>query len=52
MAEADFGVQTSTEQVMRLMVPFMAAGMRADSALSDEMLDARPCLQGRVGVVE
>lgn len=38
MAEADFGVNTSTEQVMRLMVPFMAAGMRAEAALQDETL--------------
>ena len=29
MAETDFGVNTSTEQVMHLMVPFFAAGMRA-----------------------
>lgn len=36
MAESDFGVHTSTEQVLRLMVPFMAAGMRADSALTDD----------------
>ena len=38
MAEADFGVNTSFEQVMRLMVPFMAAGMRADSGLTDPAL--------------
>ncbi|HEY6610338.1 MAG TPA: TetR family transcriptional regulator, partial [Pseudomonas sp.] len=52
MAEADYGVQTSTEQVMRLMVPFMAAGMRADSALGEEMLPARQHLQDRVGLAE
>ena len=38
MAEADFGVNTSVEQVMRLMVPFLAAGMRADTGLSDTAL--------------
>ncbi len=49
LAEADFGVNTSTEQVMRLMVPFMAAGMRAESALHDEALvDARPRPRGKV----
>ena len=32
MAETDFGVNTSTEQVMHLMVPFFAAGMRAGAA--------------------
>ena len=35
MSETDFGVVTSVEQVMRLMVPFLAAGMRAESGLSD-----------------
>ncbi|AGI25112.1 TetR/AcrR family transcriptional regulator [Pseudomonas sp. MT3] len=38
MAENDFGVSTSIEQVMRLMVPFLAAGMRADSGISDPSL--------------
>ncbi|MED5608208.1 TetR family transcriptional regulator [Pseudomonas sp. JH-2] len=38
MAETDFGVNTSIEQVMRLMVPFLAAGMRADSGVSDPSL--------------
>jgi hypothetical protein len=38
MSETDFGVNTSVEQVMRLMVPFLAAGMRADSGLSDTAL--------------
>ena len=38
MAENDFGVDTSLEQVMRLMVPFLAAGMRAESGVSDEAL--------------
>lgn len=40
MAESDFGVHTSTEQVVRLMVPFMAAGLRADSVLHDAALIA------------
>jgi len=38
MAEEDFAVNTSLEQVMRLMVPFLAAGMRAESGMSDETL--------------
>jgi AcrR family transcriptional regulator len=38
IAENDFGVDTSIEQVMRLMVPFLAAGMRAESGLNDEAL--------------
>lgn len=36
MVEADFGVPTSNEQVLHLMLPFMAAGMRADSVLTDD----------------
>lgn len=38
MAEADFGVNTSIEQVMRLMVPFLAAGMRSESGVTDSAL--------------
>jgi hypothetical protein len=38
IAENDFGVNTSIEQVMRLMVPFLAAGMRAESGVNDESL--------------
>ncbi|MNW05090.1 hypothetical protein D3C71_2012850 [compost metagenome] len=38
MAETDFGVSTSIEQVMRMMVPFLAAGMRSDSGVTDEAL--------------
>ncbi|MCY1550092.1 hypothetical protein D9M68_863110 [compost metagenome] len=38
MAETDFGVNTSIEQVMRLMVPFLAAGMRSESGVTDEAL--------------
>jgi AcrR family transcriptional regulator len=40
MSESDFGVETSIEQVMRLMVPFLAAGMRSQSGLTDEKLSA------------
>lgn len=36
IAENDFGVNSSIEQVMRLMVPFLAQGMRAESAVTDE----------------
>ena len=38
MAESDFGVDTSIEQVMRLMVPFLAAGMRSESGVTDPRL--------------
>lgn len=48
MAEDDFGVNTSIEQVMRLMVPFLAAGMRADGVLQDPLLvQAQPRSRGR-----
>jgi hypothetical protein len=40
MAETDFGVNTSIEQVMRMMVPFLAAGMRSESGVTDEALAA------------
>ena len=33
MAETDFGVNTSIEQVMRMMVPFLAAGMRSETGV-------------------
>src|SRR3546814_3081256 len=36
IAENDFGARTSIEQVMRMMVPFLAAGMRADSGVRSE----------------
>jgi AcrR family transcriptional regulator len=38
IAETDFAVNTSIEQVMRLMVPFLAAGMRAETGLNDATL--------------
>jgi hypothetical protein len=38
MSETDFGVNTSIEQVMRLMVPFLAAGMRSETGLTDTAL--------------
>ncbi|SDS48627.1 TetR/AcrR family transcriptional regulator [Pseudomonas oryzae] len=33
IADSKFAVQTSSEQVLHLLVPFMAAGLRADAAL-------------------
>ncbi|MNO72037.1 hypothetical protein D3C76_629700 [compost metagenome] len=38
IAENDYGVSTSIEQVMKLMVPFLAGGMRADSGVTDAAL--------------
>ncbi|MFV3385777.1 TetR family transcriptional regulator [Pseudomonas sp. NY15364] len=38
MAETDFGVNTSIEQVMRMMVPFLAAGMRSETGVNDPAL--------------
>lgn len=38
MSENDFGVDTSIEQVMCMMVPFLAAGMRSESGVQDETL--------------
>ncbi len=40
MAENDYGVHTTTEQVMRMMVPFLAAGARASSGITDPNLAA------------
>jgi len=40
IAETDFGINTSIEQVMRLMVPLLAAGMRADSGVTDNAMAA------------
>ena len=40
IAETDFGVNTSIEQVMRLMVPFLAAGMRAETGVTDPSMAA------------
>lgn len=48
IAENDFGIDTSIEQVMRLMVPFLAAGMRADSGMPDDLLAARQPAAGPV----
>ncbi len=43
ISEDDFGVKTSIEQVMRMMVPFLAAGMRADSGVQDSaLIEAQP----------
>ena len=41
ISENDFGVRTSIEQVMRMMVPFLAAGMRADSGIDDNTWQRR-----------
>ncbi|HCJ29881.1 MAG TPA: TetR family transcriptional regulator, partial [Pseudomonas sp.] len=38
IADNDFGARTSIEQVMRMMVPFLAADMRADSGVADPSL--------------
>src|SRR5690606_565409 len=38
MVENDYGVHTSIEQVMRMMVPFLAAGMRAETGITDSAL--------------
>ena len=38
MSETGVGANTSIEQVMRLMVPFLAAGMRSETGLTDEAL--------------
>ena len=43
IAENDFGARTSIEQIMRMMVPFLAAGMRAESGVADAALaEAQP----------
>lgn len=43
ITEADFGVDTAPEEVMRLLIPFTAAGLRADSGLTDAaLIAARP----------
>jgi AcrR family transcriptional regulator len=47
IGEADFGVNTSIEQVMRLMVPFLAAGMRAETGVADPAL-ANALLKPRI----
>lgn len=35
MADSKFAVKTTSEQVLHLLVPFMAAGLRAETALPD-----------------
>lgn len=40
IVETDYQVHMNTEQVMRLMVPFLAAGMRADSAIDTVQMQA------------
>lgn len=40
IVETEYQVHMTTEQVMRLMVPFLAAGMRADSAIDTVQMQA------------
>lgn len=40
IVETEYQVHMTTEQVMRLMVPFLAAGMRADSAIGSAQMQA------------
>lgn len=40
IVETEYQVHMTTEQVMRLMVPFLAAGMRADSAIGSVQMQA------------
>jgi IMP dehydrogenase/GMP reductase len=42
IAEAEFDVQTGIDQVLKLMVPFLAAGMRAESAMPLAATPAAP----------
>ncbi|QQE89891.1 TetR/AcrR family transcriptional regulator [Azotobacter chroococcum] len=50
-AEERFGVQTSSEQALRLLVPFLAAGMRAQSVLHDPQLaSAQPRPRGKAAL--
>ena len=44
-----FGVDTSAEQVLDLMVPFMAAGMRAAPVLGDAAPEPAGCAASAVG---
>ncbi|GAB3472461.1 TetR/AcrR family transcriptional regulator [Azotobacter salinestris] len=47
-ASERFEVQTSSEQALRLLVPFLAAGMRAGSAIEDpQLVNARPRPRGK-----
>lgn len=40
IVETEYQMHMTTEQVMRLMVPFLAAGMRADSAIGSVQMQA------------
>ena len=40
IVETEYQVHMTTEQVMRLMVPFLAAGMRADSVIGSVQMQA------------
>lgn len=49
IVESSFAIKTSSEQVLHMLVPFMAAGMRAGTALSDPtLIGARQRTRGRV----
>lgn len=49
IVESSFAIKTSSEQVLHMLVPFMAAGMRADTSLTDPALvNARRRKPGRV----
>lgn len=49
VVENRFEVATSSAQVLQLLVPFMAAGMRADASLLDAtLIAARPCTDGKL----
>lgn len=37
MGETEYGQRAGTEEILRQMVPFFAAGMRADLLVSDEL---------------
>ncbi len=55
MVENDYGVHTSIEQVMRMMVPFLAAGMRAETGITEPALltaNLRPRLKAGTPAVK
>ena len=48
IAENDFRVQVNVEQVLDMMVPFIAAGLRAESSLTDPQLQQAKAI-GKLG---
>ncbi|MBB3101747.1 TetR/AcrR family transcriptional regulator [Azomonas macrocytogenes] len=45
MMQSDFGIDISIDKVIKMMVPFLAAGMRAPSSLLESsLIDAQACL--------